>query len=69
MGVFRTKFVTENVEQHRENVEQHRERERERERLKTLLYTLNFHKTFATLQNGSVDPKKLQSPKFICTIH
>ena len=27
------------------------------------------HKTFATLQNGSVDPKKLQSPKFICTIH
>ena len=24
------------------------------------------HKTFATLQNGSVDPKKLQSPKFIC---
>ena len=42
MGVFRTKFVTENVEQHRENVEQHRERERERERLKTLPYTLNF---------------------------
>ena len=24
------------------------------------------HKTFATLQNGSVDPKKQQSPKFIC---
>ena len=122
MGVFRTKFVTENVEKRREtwrNVE-----ERERERLKTLPYTINFqnfsqnlknvlkrwhfginpmvkkvrgisykmfdqrstdrskskrdnsislhrvnHKTFATLQNASVDPKKLQSPKFICTIH
>ena len=45
MGVFRTKFVTENVEQcgaTSSNIEQHGERERERERLKTLPYTLNF---------------------------
>ena len=41
MGVFRTKFVTENVEQCGETGEK---RERERERLKTLPYMPNFQK-------------------------
>ena len=94
MGVFRTKFVTENVEQHPATW---RKGEREGEAQNTTLhlhliqvlmafwqqpndsanqygpnndYPISLHrvnhKTFATLQNGSVDPKKLQSPKFIC---
>ena len=54
MGVFRTKFVTENVEQYgaiSSNIEQYgaissnmEKRERERERLKTLPYMPNFQK-------------------------
>ena len=48
MGVFRTKFVTENVGKCGENVEKMLEnvekRLRERERLKTLPYMPNFQK-------------------------
>jgi hypothetical protein len=61
MGVFRTKFVTENVEQHREresNIEQHGERERERERLKTLPYTLNLPKNHRCFAGECIDSRE-----------
>ena len=38
-------------------------------RLPRLTHLSFDYKTCATLQNGSVEPKKLQSSKFICTIH
>ena len=38
-------------------------------RLPRLTHLSFDYKTCATLQDGSVDPKKLQSSKFICTIH
>ena len=44
MGVFRTKFVTENVEQCGAMWSNVEKRERERERLKTLPYMPNFQK-------------------------
>ena len=44
MGVFRTKFVTENVGKCGEMLENVEKRLRERERLKTLPYMPNFQK-------------------------
>ena len=48
MGVFRTKFVTENVEKRGETS---RKGDRERERLKTLPYTINFQNFSQNLKN------------------